>query len=379
MKILSIIAAAAVAFLSLSVTAHAEEAPALSAVSAVVINADTGGVLYGKNESVKRAMASTTKIMTALITLESGDLDTPFTVDSMAIRVEGTSMGLKEGDIVTKRALVYGMLLPSGNDAANAAAVNIAGSLSAFAELMNKRAARIGMKDTNFVTPSGLDAKGHVTTAFDMALLTAEALKNPDFRDICSCKTAKVSFGAPPYERTLYNSNKMLSMYEGCIGVKTGFTDNARRCLVSAAERNGCRIIAVTLNAPDDWNDHRKLLDYGFDKVKPYDVRIGDYASEVVGGTAESITVMPSETVTVGLTDEERKNVSVRCSVPGFVYAGIERGDILGYADIFLGGKLYKRVPMEASETVERERPIRGGLGWLIELFSGGAVKLRGI
>ena len=157
----------------------------VSAASAILIEADTGTVLYTKNEKEHRQIASTTKIMTALLTIEAGDIDSQFTVDSTAIRVEGTSMGLREGDIVTRRALCYGMLLPSGNDAANAAAVNISGSKSNFAELMNKRAKQLGMDDTNFVTPSGLDAEGQYSCAYDLALLTREALNNKEFADIC--------------------------------------------------------------------------------------------------------------------------------------------------------------------------------------------------
>ncbi|MCX7658505.1 MAG: D-alanyl-D-alanine carboxypeptidase, partial [Oscillospiraceae bacterium] len=215
----------------------------VSAASAVLIEAQTGKVLYAKNENEKRPMASTTKIMTALICLESGNLDEQFVVDSSAIKVEGSSMGLVEGDIVTKRSLCIGMLLPSGNDAANAAAIKIAGSFEKFAEMMNERAVKIGMLNTHFVTPSGLDADGHYSTAYDMALLAREALKNPDFKAICSQKNIKLSYGNPPYDRWLKNTNKLLTYYNGCIGVKTGFTDAAGRCLVSATERNGVCLI----------------------------------------------------------------------------------------------------------------------------------------
>ena len=375
-----IAAALAANILTVPVSAVPDDVPPeLSAASAVVINADTLGVLYGKGESERRAMASTTKIMTALLTLEAGDLDSRFTADSMAIRVEGTSMGLREGDIVTRRALVYGMLLPSGNDAANAAAVSVAGSIPAFAELMNRRAAQLGMRDTHFVTPSGLDANGHYTTAYDMALLTAEALKNKDFREICSVRSATVEFGRPPEPRRLYNSNKLLAMYDGCIGVKTGFTDNARRCLVSAAEREGCTLIAVTLNAPDDWNDHKKLLDYGFERVKPYGVRIDSYSAEVVGGTADNVSAVPAESVTMGLTDEESKRLSVRYSLPEFVYAQVNAGDVLGHAEVRLDGRTVKRVPLVAYESVDRVIPPHGPFGRFITLFTGGAVRIRGI
>ena len=359
MKIITAILVAALTMSCLCFKAHAvpDGMSGISAQCAVVLNADTGNVLFGKNAHTQRAMASITKIMTALITLESGDLDRQFTVDKMAIKVEGTSMGLREGDIVTRRALCIGMLLPSGNDAANAAAVNIAGSLGGFAELMNKRAAQVGMDDTHFANPSGLDENGHYTTAYDMALLTREALKNDDFRAICGMQSAQVEFGAPPYKRTLYNSNKLLKMYDGCIGVKTGFTDNARRCLVSAAERDGCTLIAVTLNAPDDWNDHKALLDGGFAMIRPVNVRINSFAAEVIGGAEDNVTIVPESRVVIGMTDAESRTLSVKYSTPPFVYADIEKGDMLGYADIYLGGSHIKRVGLIAADSVERVAP----------------------
>lgn len=169
----------------------------VSAACAILIEADTGTVLFSKNEKEHRQIASTTKIMTALLTLEAGEPDKEFEVDPTAIKVEGTSMGLREGDIVTRKALCYGMLLPSGNDAANAAAVNISGSKSAFAVLMNKRAEEIGMTDTNFVTPSGLDADGQYSCAYDLALLTREAMNNKDFAKYADCQKQRFLSAIP--------------------------------------------------------------------------------------------------------------------------------------------------------------------------------------
>ena len=199
--------------------------PAVSAQSCILMEAVTGEILYEKQAQEQRPMASTTKIMTTLLCLESGDLDTEFPVDTDAIHVEGSSMGLVEGDIVTKRALCYGMLLPSGNDAAGAAAVKLAGNYAAFAEQMNQKAAELGMTQTHFVTPSGLHDDQHYSTAYDMALLTAAAMQNETFREICRQPSAKVCFGNSPYERWLTNSNKLLTMDETVVGVKTGFTD----------------------------------------------------------------------------------------------------------------------------------------------------------
>ena len=353
MKIFSALLAGACSVCIFSVNSYALPAaavkePSVSAKSAVVMNYDTGELILSKNAFEKRVMASTTKIMTTLLTIEAGDPDKEFTVDSMAIRVEGTSMGLKEGDIVTRRALCYGMMLPSGNDAANAAAVIVSGSISECTKLMNKRAAEIGMTDTNFVTPSGLDAEGHYSTAYDMALLTREALKNETFRKICSASTMTLDFGNPPVPRRLNNLNKLIDLYDGCIGVKTGFTDNARRCLVSAAERGGVTLIAVTLNAPSDWSDHGKMLDYGFSKISPRRITLKSHAVEVVGGNTDNVTAVPEKSLTIGLTDVSAEKINVKYYLPDFVYAEVKKGQELGYADVYCGDSFIERVRLVA-------------------------------
>lgn len=312
----------------------------LSAASAVLINADTGTILYAYNAYELRAMASTTKIMTALLTAEAGNLDERFTADSYAIKVEGTSMGLREGDIVTRRALLYGMLLPSGNDAANAAAVSVGGSMGEFVKLMNRKAERLGLKNTHFANPSGLDADGHYTTAVDLAMLTRAALQNPVFAEICKCASARVEFGNPPYMRTLSNSNKMLWQYEGCVGVKTGFTDNARRCLVTAAERNGVRLIAVTLSDPDDWADHKAMLDYGFTQVKPTEIVLpSPIVIPVAGADVGQVKLQLAEKIILPLSDKENQALSIRVNTEPFLYGGFEKGKIVGKACVYLNGK----------------------------------------
>ncbi len=331
-------------------------AVSVSAVSAVLINADTGTIIYGKNPYEQRAMASTTKIMTALLTAEAGDLDSKFTADSYAIQVEGTSMGLKQGDIVTRRALLYGMLLPSGNDAANAAAISVSGSMSEFAKLMNKKAEELGLKNTHFVNPSGLDAQGHYTTAYDLALLTKAALKNPTFAEICQKSRAQVEFGNPPSLRTLSNSNKMLWQYEDCIGVKTGFTDNARRCLVSAAQRNGVTLIAVTLNDPDDWIDHTKMLDYGFTQVQPTEILLpSPITVPIVGGVMNNVNLKLSKSIFLPLSQKDLQNVTFELNIEPFLYAGFATGKIAGTAEIYLNGEYVDKVNLVTQRGVGRD------------------------
>lgn len=341
----------------------------ISAYSAVVINADTGGILFEKNAHEQRAIASTTKIMTTLLTLEAGQPDRLFTVDSMAIRVEGTSMGLQEGDIVSRRALCYGMLLPSGNDAANAAAVSVSGTMNNFADEMNKKAAEIGMENTHFVNPSGLDAQGHYSTAYDMALLARYAMKNDEFCKICGSSSASLEYGNPPYMRTLYNSNKLLLQYDGCTGIKTGFTDEARRCLVSSAERDGKQIIAVTLNAPDDWSDHAVLLDYGFSQLNSYNISPESFSLPVFGSETDTVRVIPEKNAAIGLKENEQQYISIEYHIPSFVYAGIYNGEQLGTARIYYKDTEIADIPMLAESACIRKTPEKSVFGQIMEIF----------
>ena len=324
----------------------------VSAKAAVLIDAQTGTIITGKNEYQTLPMASTTKIMSALLLIESGDLDTEFKVDNAAIMVEGSSMGLCEDDIVTKRALCYGMLLPSGNDAANETAVLLAGSAGKFADMMNSRANQLGLTNTHFVTPSGLHDENHYSTAYDMAKLTSEALKNDTFREICGTKQIKIKFGNPPYERWLTNTNKLLSLYDGCIGVKTGFTDEAGRCLVSAAEKDGVTLICVTLNASDDWNDHMKMYDYGFSLVKSYKVNC-DYSElsvNVAGGDRCCVPVEPAEIPEYTVVGRSKPEISYKAETDSFIYAPVTKGKKAGTIRFYSDGELIGISDLVASE-----------------------------
>src|ERR1035437_8570268 len=227
--------------------------------SAILVEQQTGRIVFEQNSHKKMKMASTTKILTGLIAIESGELNRKVNITETMVKVEGSSMGLMPGDSVTIEGLLYGLFLQSGNDAANAIAIYLSGSLEKFAILMNKRAKELGLYESNFVSPSGLDSENHYTTAYDMALLTAAAMRNNKFVQIVSSVKATVEFGNPLCKRTYYNHNKLLKSLDGIDGVKTGFTDKAGRCLVTSCTRNNIRLIAVTLNAPDDWNDHKKL------------------------------------------------------------------------------------------------------------------------
>lgn len=243
--------------------------PEVSAHSVIVTEKNTGRVLYEKNAEQRMPMASTTKIMTAIAALESEiPLDDLIEISAQAANVEGSSMYLKAGEKLTMRELLYGLMLSSGNDAAVAVAEAVSGTQEEFVKLMNEKAMKIGAKNTHFTNPNGLPDDGHYSTASDMAKLTSYALSNSTFAEIVSTQVFKIEGPEKAYPRTLTNHNKLLKMYDGCKGVKTGFTKAAGRCLVSAAEREGMTLICVTLNAPDDWNDHMQLFDYAFENYK---------------------------------------------------------------------------------------------------------------
>lgn len=327
----------------------------LSASAYIVMEATTGRVLYGKNIHERLAMASTTKIIGALMVLEQENLDEYFMVDSDAIQVEGSSMGLTEGDLVSLYSLACGMMLPSGNDAANAAGVRLYGSIDGFVEAMNQKAEELGLSDTHYVTACGLDAPDHYSTAFDLAKLTRIALQNEDFAYICSQSNMKVKFGDPPYERWLKNYNRLLELYPDCIGVKTGFTDDAGRCLVSAAERDGMTLICVTLNAQDDWNLHASLYDKCFESYSmtplpdiPSSITLaGDKLQE--NGIESELMLKPAYEASVPLKAGESARLTTTVLCEPFAYAPAQLGRVYAQTLFSLDGYPLCSVPMVAS------------------------------
>lgn len=333
----------------------------VSARSAVLMTADTGRVLFEKDGDARLSMASTTKIMTALLTLEEAQRqgDPAVTVTEEMVHVEGSSMGLQPGDVLPLSGLAKGMLLASGNDAANAAAIFIGGSAEGFAEKMNARAAAIGMENTHFVTPSGLDDEAHYSTARDMGLLAIEALKNKAFREIAASASLQVEFLEPKKLVTYTNHNKLLQLYDGCIGVKTGFTKKSGRCLVSAAERNGVTLVCVTLNAPDDWNDHSALLDYGFAAVQSVSFDGSGFSAwlPVVGGQSQEVQVRGMRGASVTLEKEEADSITSAAFLPRFVYAPVEKGDEIGRLRYYAGDTPVFSVPILARESIPAVQP----------------------
>jgi len=348
------------------------EGLSVSAKSAILIEAESKTVLYQKDAFVKRPMASTTKIMTALIAIESGNIDRLVKIDERARGVEGSSIYLAEGEALSMRNLLYAMLLASANDAAAAIAYEVAGSIEKFAELMNKKAAKLGLSSTHFKNPHGLHDDEHYTTAYDLAMITAEALKNEIFLEICSTKTKTIPLNIDEGTRYLTNHNKLLRSYSGCIGVKTGFTKASGRCLVSAAERDGLRLIAVTLGAPDDWRDHTAMLNFGFERYTRLTLaEKGNFTVtlDVAGGAVNEAVVANSKEISVFLKKEHGTiDYKIECVRP--LFAPIERGEEVGSIIYYHNGKEIASSPLVAVTKVEKAQIKRGFFEWFKNLFA---------
>ena len=342
-------------FLTSLVSSYAVEMPDISAKSAVVICADTGEVVFEKDAYQKMPMASTTKIMTSVLALEFGSDEHFLTVTDEMVSVEGSSIGLLPDDKISLKTLVKGMLLESGNDAANSVAHIVGGSTPNFVAIMNSKAKEIGMNSTSFETPSGLDGENHYSTAFDMALLGAYAIKNPEFKQICSSKEQVVFYGNAPYRRVFTNNNKLLDTYDGVFGIKTGFTKKSGRCLVSAVERDNKTLIAVTLNAPDDWNDHKKMYDYSFENVHVIDLScdLQDLSVKIIGGTEDVVNLYPSSNPIITSINEDFDYES-KIFIKQFEYAPVKKGDILGFIEFYdENGKLIATTDICANKSVD--------------------------
>ncbi len=343
---------AAVGVLCSVLLLQAAALPNVSASSAILIRADNGACIAAYNADERRGMASTTKIMTALVAIENGNLDQKVTVPDAALGVEGSSLYLKKGEQMTLRDLLYGLMLQSANDAAEAIAITVGGSVEGFVAMMNQKAAALGLQNTHFTNPHGLSDDSHYTTARELAAISAYALQNETFCAICSTK--KTTIPAAEGVRWLLNHNKMLTIYDGAYGVKTGFTKATGRCLVTAATRDGVQLVAVTLNAPDDWNDHRALLDYGFSQYESVDlVKQGDFACTLplIGGDRESVALYVQADASAVLP-KERGSIVERIELLRPRFAPIYKGDTVGRIVYILDGKEIAASPLCAAEYV---------------------------
>ena len=322
---------------------------AISAQKAILMDAETGRVIYEKDADSRSLIASTTKIMTALVICEQCNVLDRMRVPKEAVGIEGSSMYLKEGEILTIQELLYGLMLQSGNDAAVALAIYCGGTVEGFAELMNDKARQLGLDNTHFVNPNGLDAPGHYSTAADLAVLAAYAMKNPVFSMTVSAKTVRIG------QRTLTNHNKLLWRYPGADGVKTGYTKKAGRILVSSAIKDGRRLVAVTINAPDDWNDHKLLLDQGFKGFELQQIitkgQVLGYV-QVAGGTAGYVELIAGEDFVypVGVNEVPR----IVFPEPGFVYAPVVAGMAAGKVYVCVDDMALGSCAVVYGQTVEQ-------------------------
>ena len=317
----------------------------ISAGCCVVMDAYSKTVLYAENEDVKRAVASTTKVMTCLLACESKKLGETVTITGeMLSGCEGSMIYLEEGDTVTLYDLVCGAMIASGNDAANAIAFYLSGSLKSFADLMNKRAGELGMNSTEFVTPSGLDKNNNHSTAFDMALLACKAVLNEDLLKIASMKSAEITISGK--KQTVYNHNKLLLYNNNFIGLKTGFTEKAGRCLISAYKYQSNIIICVTLNATDDWNDHKSLVKLAKKCYKDIS-KNENIEINVVGAESQRVKCRCNYSV------KSACNIEIKRYYYPFAYAPIVKGEKLGREEIYINGIYVKSADITADEDVK--------------------------
>ena len=338
---------------------------ATSADSAILLDGLSGRTLYEKQADRQSLIASTTKIMTALVVCEQVNVLDRVRIPQEAVGIEGSSMYLKAGEVLTVQDLLYGLMLHSGNDAAVALAIYCGGTVEGFAELMNDKAHRLGLNNTHFVNPNGLDAPGHYSTARDMAVLSAYAMENPIFAKTVSTKTVKIG------ERFLRNHNKLLWLLEGTDGVKTGFTKAAGRILVSSCTRQGRRLIAVTMNDRNDWQDHQTLIKNGFDNYAQRQIaRTGDCLGTVaiLSGQEKCVELLSAADFSYALAQNEE--IEIVLPKPGFVYAPVVQGQKAGYAHVCLNGKSIGEIPIVYGKTVEQEEIKK--LSWWEKLFKGG-------
>lgn len=335
---------AAISFLPITVDA-------ISAEKAILLDAQTKRVLYEKQADDQALIASTTKIMTALLICEQCNVLDRVRIPKEAVGIEGSSMYLREGEVLTIQELLYGLMLRSGNDAAVALAIYCGGTVEGFAQLMNDKAHRLGMENSHFANPNGLDSPGHYSTARDMAILSAYAMQNPIFRQIVATKSVTVG------SRSLQNHNKLLWRVEGVDGIKTGFTKAAGRILVSSACRDGRRLIAVTINDRNDWEDHATLLSRGFEQYSVQTVvKAGDCLGtlEIASGEYPFVSILAAEDFSYALADGEK--TSIILPNPGFVYAPVVQWEDAGYAYVCLDNAVVGKIPLVYGETVEQIR-----------------------
>lgn len=326
-----------------------------TAKSSILMDASTGRVLYSENANEKLPMASTTKIMTALVVLDNKDVNEKIKVKKEYVGIEGSSIYLAEDEEISIRDLLYGLMLRSGNDSATALAYEVGGSIEGFSDLMNKKAKSIGATNSNFVNPHGLTEDNHYSTAYDLAIITREAMKHDEFREISKTKTWTAD---REENKHFYNKNKTLWQYEGGNGGKTGFTKVAGRCLVSTANRNGIQLISVVINDSNWFNDCYNMMDYGFENYKSFVIHSkGQFIKSIdlINGGGDKVNVMTKDELIIPLRKEERRNIKIVAKLPSELNAPIKQGENVGYLQVLLDGKLIATTELISKSKVEKK------------------------
>ena len=355
------------------VVSPADPLQKLTARSAIVMDTVTGQVLYERDIDTRRYPASTTKMMTLIVALEHGRLDDIVTVSKHAEGVEGSTLWLVQGDKIPLGELLTGMMMHSGNDATVAVAEHIAGSVPAFVEMMNEKAAEIGAYNTHFVNPNGLPDENHYTTAFDLAKIAAYGYSLPHFEEIVSKQEVIYDWVKDPAKK-LRNENQMLWLYRGANGVKTGYTDAAGRCLVSAARRDGMQLVAVVLDSYYMWNDSIALLDYGFQNARPKTlVKKGEVVAkvEVADGRQDEVELVAAESLVAVEKLGETGKVEKKLEIPEEVAAPIKKGDVVGKVVCYYDGKRQGAIYLLAAQDVEYYSFWDNLLNWWREFWKG--------
>ena len=334
-------------------TAHA----ATTARSMCVMETGSKRVLEGKNQQQKLPMASTTKIMTAITAIEyCKDLDEVFEIDPRAVGISGTSIYLRKGEKMSTKDLLYGLMLVSGNDAACAIACHVGGSEKEFVGLMNFLARKIGAHNTHFDNPHGLDSKTHYTTAYDLALITSYALQNDTFKEIVSTTNIKTT-NSDGKVRYLRNKNKLLTKMEGCCGVKTGFTNDAGRCLVSACEQDGMTIVCVVLNCGPMFEESQTLLEEMFAKYSLCNLtKFCQIPSrlQIAQGKSEFVSISTKDDIILPLSQAEKEAIKTKLALQQNLEAPIDKGSEVGEVEIFINNDLHFSQKIYTMENVRR-------------------------
>lgn len=345
----------------------AAEEPAVSALAAILIDRDSGRILWAKDARRRLPIASTTKIMTALLALEHGREDDPVTVSPKAASTEGSSIWLDKGEKKTLGELIYGLMLRSGNDAAVAIAEHIGGTEKNFVLMMNQKAATLGAKDTLYSNPHGLPGGRHYSTAYDLGLITCRALQNERFRQIISTPTWTISWPGRPWDRVMSNQNRLLELYPGGDGVKTGWTIAAGRCFVGSATRDGWQLVCVVLNAPQMWEDAVLLLDYGFERYLRRKIFHRDQVlcTASVRKGSSRVDAAVKEDLYLPLLPGEEGALYCRIVLNEVIKAPLPAGVMIGEVEVYLGDQLLDRTSLYSAHTVGR----RGLLSYFLDLF----------